>query len=350
MLNKKQIVLLHGKNNFFGQTRKPWVSLDLDKICSLLEESGFNVVKYDYHKIINEEIEIRNSIVFYSFSQRENVRDFIKDLIHHLIKLNNVVIPSYDLLLCHENKGYQELYKKQIGINSLKCQYFNDKYAINYSEINYPSVLKKIDGSNGKGVYLVNNENELKKKLKSFESIYTLTKLDLKRRKYLRGTKNFEHYPNYNNAEDYNQYRDHVTIRENFILQDFVPDLKYDYRVLVIYDRYFVTRRFNKENDFRASGAKKYDFSFEIDIEMLEYSKQIITKINTPFLSIDLCKSNGKYYLLEYQAIHFGINVVVKSKGYYREENSQWIFVKNKNVIEEEMAFGLASYINNKIS
>lgn len=350
MINKKQIVLLHGKNNFFGQTRKPWVSMDLDKICLHLEESGFRVIRYDYNKVINEAIEIKDSVIFYSFSQRDNVRDYLKDLVHHLMQYNNEVIPAYELLLCHENKGYQELYKTRIGIKSLDCKYYNDKNAIDFAKINYPVVLKKINGSNGKGVYLVKDQEDLLKKLDNFEKIDTISKLDLKRRKYLRGSKSFDHYPEYSNQKDYEQYKDHITERENFILQEFVPNLEYDYRILVIYDRYFVTRRLNKENDFRASGAKKYDFSFVIENEMLAYAKEIVLKVNTPFLSMDICKSEGKYFILEYQALHFGINVVVKSAGYYTEKNNNWEFVKNKNIIEEQISYGLVSYINNKIS
>ena len=115
-MNKKQIIILHGKNKFFGQTRKPWVSMNLSKIIELLSNDGFTILNYEYQEVINSNIEIRDSIVFYSFSQRENVREYIKDLVHHLAMSNNTVIPSYELLLCHENKGYQELLKNRLGI------------------------------------------------------------------------------------------------------------------------------------------------------------------------------------------------------------------------------------------
>ena len=349
MIDKK-IVILHGKNKFFGQTRKPWVSLDLDKMISHLSEDGFKVESYEFQEVVNNNISIKDSIIFYSFSQRENVRNYIKDLIYHLLQFNNTVIPSFDLLMCHENKGYQELLKERIGLESLQYKYYNDQDSIDYGKINYPCVLKRVDGSNGKFVYLVRNEIELREKVRNFEHLDKLTKVDLLRRKYLRRQKKYEHYPEYSNIEDYHQYKDHVIERENFIIQEFVPDLQFDFRVLVIFDKYFVARRLNRENDFRASGAKRYDFTFEPDENILNFARDNFKKFNTPILSLDICKSGKNYYLLEYQAIHFGLNVVIRSNGFFKESSNGWNFIENKNIIEDEMAYGISHYIKSELS
>ncbi|MBK8945505.1 MAG: hypothetical protein IPM32_09585 [Ignavibacteriae bacterium] len=343
-----KIILLTGKNNFFGQTRKPWVSMDTQKINKQLIENDFKVETYEFQKVVNNNIEIINSIIFYTFSQNENVRNYIKDLIYHLSKFNNLIIPSYDLLLCHENKGYQELYRKQLYLDSLKSFYFNDKSEIDFSQLFYPIVLKHVNGSNGKNVFLVNNKEELKTKLDKFEKIGIFTKLDLLRRKYFRKKKHYKLYPNYSNEIDYIEYKEYVTERDNFILQEFIPNLKADYRVLIIYDKYFITKRHNRDNDFRASGAKKFDFNFEVNKDLLSYAKSFYEKFDSPFLSIDICESNNKFYTFEFQALHFGINVFVYSKGYYYYKNNEWNFVDNKNSIENEIVYGLTKFINSK--
>lgn len=347
MMNSK-LVILHGKNEFFGQTRKPWVSMDLKALISGFRRHGFDVANYEYQEVINQNFEIKNSIVFYSFSQRENVREYIKDLIYHLSSFDNILVPSYDLLLCHENKGFQELLKKRIGIKSLECKYFDDKDGIKFDDIRFPVVLKKVDGSNGKNVYLIRSLEELKQKLNKFEHLDKLSKLDLYRRKHLRKNKSYEHYPNYSNRKDYDEYKDYIIKRDNFVIQEFVPNLEYDYRVLVMYDKFLVTRRLNKENDFRASGAKRYDFTFETDPDLLNFCRNIFSKFDTPILSMDICKSENNYFLIEYQAIHFGINVVVRSKGYYKFDNEEWKFFENNNVIEEEIVYSVTSYLLNK--
>ncbi|MBK7104083.1 MAG: hypothetical protein IPH62_02225 [Ignavibacteriae bacterium] len=353
MINLEQIdfnkiVFLTGKNNFFGQTRKPWVSMVTKNIITQLNKNGFKVESYEFQQVINKNIGIENSIIFYTFSQNENVRDYIKDLIQHLSYFNNLIIPSYQLLLCHENKGYQELLRKQLNVDSLKSFYFNDKSQVEFSDLFFPIVLKHVNGSNGKNVFLVNNKDELVSKLSKFEKIGLFTKIDLLRRKYFRKKKSYKLYPNYNNKVDYYEYKDYVTKRDNFILQEFVPNLKADYRILVIYDKYYITKRHNRDNDFRASGAKKFDFNFDVDVQLLNYAKSFYDKFDTPFLSIDICESQNQFYTFEFQALHFGLNVFILSEGFYQNQNDEWKFIKSKNTIENEIAYGLTKFIHSK--
>ncbi len=348
MINKKKIVFITGNNNFFGQTRKPWVSMNTDLIRKILEEKGFEIEKYSIHELVNGEHEIRNSIIFYSFSQKENVRGFLKDLIYTLKSLGNIVIPEYDFLLCHENKGYQEIFKKRLGIKSLHAFYFSSLRELSEYKLTFPSVLKRVDGSNGKGVFLVNSFEELQTKLKEFQKVDFLTKLDLLRRKYIRKEKSYAEYPGYTNKKDLAEYTDYVTKEDNFVLQQFIPNLKFDYRVLVISDRFYVTRRHNRDNDFRASGAKKFDFDFTPSAGLLNFAKEIYGKFDSPYLSIDICEADGKFYLIEYQALHFGINVFVKNKGFYSECEGDWTFEAHRGSIEESIAYGLADFIKDK--
>ncbi|MFZ1291946.1 MAG: hypothetical protein WAR79_17750 [Melioribacteraceae bacterium] len=354
MINLEQIdftkiIFLTGKNNFFGQTRKPWVSMKVQEIIFQLKKSGFEIENYEFQQVINKNIEIKNSIVFYAFSQNENVRNYIKDLIHYLSNFNNLIVPSYELLLCHENKGYQELLKKQLNIESLKSFYFYDKSKIDYSDIRFPVVIKHVNGSNGKNVFLAKNKNELENKLSKFEKIDFLTKIDLIRRKYFRKNKDYKLYPDYSNKVDYLEYKEYVTKRENFILQEFIPNLKVDFRVLVIFEKYYITKRHNRDNDFRASGAKKFDFNFDVNFELLNYSKSFFEKFDVPFLSIDICESNNQYYIFEFQALHFGLNVFKLSEGFYNFQDRNWNFIKSKPNIENEIAYGLSQYLKSKI-
>jgi glutathione synthase/RimK-type ligase-like ATP-grasp enzyme len=347
-MKRNKITLVTGNNNFFGQTRKPWVSLNVSKLADFLKQGNYEVDLYQFHQLINNPDLISNSIIIYSFSQKINRRDYIKDLIHYYATGNNTLIPSYDLLQCHENKGFQELYKKKLNIKSLPALYFCSESEIEKYEINYPVVLKTVDGSNGKGVYLIKSKDELHIKIKKLQKLSLLTKADLFRRKYFRKKKQYIDYPEYNNHNDFIQYKDYITEEKNFILQEFIPELKYDYRVLIIYNRYFVTKRENRDNDFRASGSKRFRFNFEASDQLLNYAEEMYNKFDTPFLSIDIAQNKGKYYLLEFQALHFGINVLVKSKGFYSKEKNNWNFIENNNVIEDQLGYGLIQYLQSK--
>ena len=289
----KKIIFLTD-NNFFGQTRKPWVSMDTNKIISILEKNDFHVESYSFHEVYDKKIE--NGYIFYSFSQKEELRNYIVDVIYFLSN-KNTVIPSFELLKCHENKGFQELYKKQLGINSLSSIYLNS--INNVANDAFPVVLKTVDGSNGKGVFLANNERELTKIVQKIELKMTvLQKIDLLRRKYFRKKKNYSVYPNYNNRKDYYQYKDYIRNEKRFVLQQFIPKLTFDYRVLALYDKYYVMKRHTKEGDFRASGTKLFDFNVEKNQELLNYAKNIFDKIKTPMLSMDIAFDGDQYYLI----------------------------------------------------
>jgi len=343
---ERKVYILTGNNDFFGQTRKPWVSMNVNKIMNVIRNSDFPVEKCTFHEIINQKKIIESGIVFYTFSQKLNRRNYIKDVVRFLDSNNNILIPSYDLLLCHENKGYQELFKKKIDLHSLKSFYFSSIDELSEYEINFPIVLKSVDTSNGKFVFKINDEVELKQKIEQLVRQNFFTKLDLIRRKYFRKKKTYENYPDYSNRKDYFQYRDYILKENNFILQEFIPGLTFDYRVLAISDRFYVMKRFTREGDFRASGTKIQKYDIEVDDNLLNYAKDVSAKVGTPFISLDIGVLENRYYLFEFQALHFGINAVVKTKGYYQQQGGNWIFVESDQRIEEVIGHGLVNYIN----
>lgn len=342
----KKIAIITRDGKFFGQTRKPWVSADLDKIKNNLIEAGYEALIFTYHQVFNDDIDLSGIPVFYTFSQKENLRHYIGDIIHYLYMKDYNLIPELPLLLCHEDKGYQEILKKNLGIKSLNSYYFSSSDDIADYDITYPVVLKTIDGSNGTGVFLIKSQAELLKNLKKWEKISFIEKLGLLRRAHLR-FKKFKEYPNYCNRSDALQYEKHIKPERSFILQPFIPNLKYDYRVLVLFNQLWVTRRWNRDNDFRASGAKKFDCNFTASPQLLDFSIEIYKKFNTPSLSIDIAYDGKDYHLIEFQAQHFGVNVIVKNKGYYYQEDNEWKYKEEQPDVERAISRCIVGYLNN---
>ena len=136
-MDKHKIILITGENDFFGQTRKAWVSLNTLKLIENFKNQGYQVEKYHYHELVNQKKSIENSIIFYSFSQKDNVRNYLTNLILYLHNSGNLFIPSLDLLKCHEDKGYQELYKKKLGIPSLKAIYVSGQDELENYDIKF---------------------------------------------------------------------------------------------------------------------------------------------------------------------------------------------------------------------
>lgn len=343
------IYLLTGYDGFFGQTRKPWVSIDTALFVEQLSKLGYNVHLHEFHEVVNGGLMIKDSIVFYTFSHRENLHHYIRDSLMYLRACGNTLLPSFELFCCHENKGWQELWKRTLGIHSLKAMYFSHKRELDDYDLSFPLVFKTLTGSNSTGVALVNSKADIHREImKHRPPIGWGQRLDFWRRKHLRRKKEFPGYPNYNIKADAALYQDYMTRAIPFVLQEFIPGLSYDYRVIVLGDRYFISKRHTKAGDFRASGAKLFDFSLAAPEPLLNKAKALYDSFQSPFLSLDLGEdASGKLYLFEYQASHFGINVIVRGNGYYRKVDGQWQFIDAQPVFERYLAEGLHHYLTN---
>jgi glutathione synthase/RimK-type ligase-like ATP-grasp enzyme len=70
--------------------------------------------------------------------------------------------------------------------------------------------------------------------------------------------------------------------------QDFLPDNSYDTRLIVIGNRCFGIRRYNRKNDFRASGAGLLDYKPEnIDKRTIKIAFDIANKLESDCLAFD---------------------------------------------------------------
>lgn len=344
---KPELVLLTGDQGFYGQTRKAWVSMDASVLEKHLSSLGYPVQRYTFQELYNRNILLSGKTILYTFSQKENVRQYIRDVIFNLSK-TNTVIPSLDLLLCHENKGYQELYKRELGMTGLKAWYFSGLQDIDAYDISYPVVLKTVSGSNGKGVFLIPDQKSLERQVQKLTHVGLWTRVDLFRRRYFR-KRTYPDYPHHDDYVDYLQYKEYITRHQNFILQEFIPGLTYDTRVLALEGKFFVTRRHTHKGDFRASGTKKFDFDFTPDDALLEFASKTAQRFNTPFLSMDIIQDGESCYLIEYQASHFGVSAITKSRGYYIREGSTWTFREDKQTVEQEITEALDRYLTRGI-
>ncbi len=86
-------------------------------------------------------------------------------------------------------------------------------------------------------------------------------------------------------------------VDKNYVLfQKFLPDNLFDIRVSIIGKRAFAFRRFNREDDFRASGSGKIDYNIkEIDLRAIEIAFNISKKLGFQSMAYDflLNEDNG---------------------------------------------------------
>lgn len=319
----KKICIVTGVDDFFGQREDRWKGLDVEKLKLYFDIHGFDTILTNYDNIINNIETIEDSYIFYTSSQNHIYRQMIEDVMF-LLREKNILLPPFDFLKAHENKGYQELLRRKLGILSLKSYYFSNVSDIEKYSFDFPLVFKPVSGAGSKGVAIVNSKRE----------IYNLISLkDKWYWKYSNRKKNF-----------------HETIRYKyerqtggFTLQEFLPGLDSDYKVLVFGEKYYVVNRKVRPGDFRASGSGSFEH-IGLNKELLIYAKSIFEKLGVPFASLDICKYNEKYFLIEFQCMHLGPLVMLGSQGYFHYDD-KWCFSEELPDLEKAYSESVIHYI-----
>lgn len=319
-------------NGYFGSAPSSWDTLNLDLLSEPFKSDNFDIEYISITDIMHIEFNKSDVLIYTSFNHPE-IRQYLKDVLYY-VKDKCLLLPKYEILLAHENKGFQELIRKEIGISRLSGEYVFD---IEDMTSSIPFVLKTPDGSGSSGVHLIKKAEDLqniknktlktnsKRKLKNIIRSKQLTEEQFSR--YLYAYKKFKRY----------------------IAQPFLDNLTCDYRVLAIEDRFYAMRRDVKKGDFRASGSKKFHYH-DVPLEVLSYAKEVSSKIDNPYLSIDLAFKDNAPYLIEFQGTNFGSSVIRNSKGYYSlSQTNEWEFHKHKPQLEEALSHGLYQYTKRKI-
>lgn len=314
-------------NGYFGSAPQSWMSLNVEKISKAICSYGFKIVETSIDKIIDCELKERD-IVIYTSSDEENIRNYIKDVMFFINKKCQI-IPPYEILLAHENKGYQELYRKTYNFGNLEGGYLFDLDQIPKS---FPLVYKKISGAGSSGVALIKNQNDLTTIYsKDFEPDFKRKIIKILRKRKL-------------SPLEYSIYDYRHKGFSNYIYQKFIPDLSCDYRVLIFGEKYFVMRRDVRENDFRASGSKKFSYT-DAPKAVLDFAKNVYEKLQAPYASLDVALSKEGCHLIEYQGVNFGSSALRNSLGYHLHQNNEWGFVEAKSNLEENFSEALLQQV-----
>jgi hypothetical protein len=73
----------------------------------------------------------------------------------------------------------------------------------------------------------------------------------------------------------------------------------FDYRIVVIGHRAFAFRRFNRPNDFRASGSKNNDTDpSNVDLDAVRVAYQLAYRLKTQSIAADILRRNGREWVV----------------------------------------------------
>ena len=120
-------------------------------------------------------------------------------------------------------------------------------------------------------------------------------------------------------GEDTNQ---RWQLHKNYALfQKFLPGNTFDVRVVVIGERVFAFRRFNRENDFRASGSGKTDLNHEaIDIRCVQTALDVSQRFKFQTMGYDFLYDKSDNPLISEMSYTYSTKTLPRCPGYWDKD------------------------------
>lgn len=344
-MNENRLIMFVDDNeNFLIQINKKhkYHSMDVEKLIKEFKKRGYEVEKR-YFSEFDPNGNYKNIPVLYHITEDAFVlyKSYVEDIINFLEKKGALVLPNCDYARAHHNKVYMEMLRSEFNdddLKSIKTYFFgNAEEAICAAErMQYPVVIKPASSAGSWGVSLAYDKDEYIDKVKNIckGTFYRNSKdwLKIKIKKILFAT----------NIRK-------CSIDKYFgklIVQNFVPNLDGDYKVLYFAGKYYTLKRLNMDNDFRASGSGKlFLVPDEEVIGLLNFAKKIVKQIDFSMIGMDIGFDGNKYHLLEYQMVHMGPYTLTFSEYYHVENEGEWEKIMGKSDLEEEFARSIDVYI-----
>lgn len=329
----KKIIFLTNYQNIIPQRNNEIEGLDLNLIFKILNENGFETEQISMNAFIQQfhlNSDIRGVYFYYASSQYPIYKNFIQDLLIQITLKGGILVPELRHFIAHENKNFQEFEKQRLGIKSpygIPVGTYQEGEEL-LKKASYPVVLKKYTGFRSRNVKLANNFEEGKKILLSllennfqfsYDSFYYM----------YRRFKNSTHYP-----KKFGKV----------VIQEFIPDLTHDWKLLALGDTFRGGKRYVRKNDFRASGSKLYEMEEDPPEVVLDFALKCKKQLHCPAVSFDISENNGNLHLLEYQVLHFSI-LGDDPEYFFEKIDGIWHKKPIIHEIEHYIGLGISDYL-----
>ncbi|HEY5498799.1 MAG TPA: hypothetical protein VIK20_00300 [Bacteroidales bacterium] len=274
--------------------------------------------------------------------QGYHYKAFIEDIVLALELSGAKTMPKFIFLRATNNKVFmeklREFYfpeeaKKFATMSFGSADELNDTLI---KKLKFPLIVKSAEGASGKGVFLAHDKTELLHQVKKISR-----------------TKDLKHEAwDVGRAIKHNGYKRESLFRRKFILQNFIPNLKNDWKIYVFGSRYYIFfRPILKHRKFKASGGGYQNYTYgenaKFPVGIFDFAKRIYEKLHVPHVSLDVAFDGEEFYLLEFQSVYFGTAGIVKSNCYFScAEDNKWKPIFEKQKIENVYANSIKEFIS----
>ena len=318
----------------FSQKQNYNVSLNVPLFIKELRSLGLDVYSKEASDVANEGLEKGTTHVLVGGHPNNQILSFVKDI---CIAYSDsiTILPSLHSIFAYENKGLQGLLANFEGLDFVKQSYF---YKVSKKKKYRLSVFKSISGAGSSGVKLIEKKRDI---LIAYAGIVFRTISWTELRDFVKFFAAKVLLLNSWKAESrYRSKRPYA----RFVIQDLVPNLNFDYKVLVFGNTAYVLKRGVREGDFRASGSGKFDFVRPHNT-LLEFAYNVRVKLNVPYVSLDIVEHASGYKVIEFQTIHFGAYTQMFSPKKYVRYEGQWRSEDSNDSVERSYAYGVVYHL-----
>lgn len=346
----RKIILLTDYKNKFGLKHDdvPYRSgFDKTLLASLFYDYGFETEFIHFSSVDFRSTVYDNEIILYTSSEDVDYiyKSYIEDVVYGLELAKANIIPSYIYLRANNNKVFMEILRDQFSISSVKNiqskKYgsYEDFWIHNQDFVGKYFVIKTAKGASGSGVFLAKKLGELKQIIK----------------KVSRSKNLFAELWEIGRGIKHNGYIKESKHRKKFIVQDFIPGLKNDWKIYVFGRRYYIFYRpVFKHREFKASGGGYDNYFYGKEANppdgIFDFAASIFSELGVPHASLDVGFDGVNFYLLEFQCLYFGTAGILRSNEYFIKENSSWLAVPEKLTQEQVYVDAIVEFIeNNKL-
>lgn len=332
----KKIVALVDYQGRFGTKYFPRIyrsGMDKEELVRQFSNMDYSL-SYCEMNLVNAYKYVQIPVIY--TSQEDNLlryKDFIEDIILELELYGAITLPPQRFLRATNNKVFMEILRRRLLPEKYQLRTFIfgsiEELIYSLDMIEYPCILKTASGSVSRGVHMAVTRYQI---LEIAKNISRTTDLKFELRDLARAWK-------------YSGYHRESRYRGKFIIQNYIPGVFNDWKVLVYYDKLFVLRRQNRPGDFRASGSGLFSFDNVVDSRLLDAGIEIRKALDIPMVSLDLAIKEDSVVLFEFQGVHFGTSTLEKSPYYYKKCNEEWQQISGKSILEEAYAYSIVSYL-----
>lgn len=234
---KKILILVDDRGQFYSSTREPGSSMDINQIIQNFSNLRYDLVVKGFSEVNFVEENFKDYFVLYQSTEDPDLRykDYIEDILLGLKISGAKLIPRFEYFRAHHNKVFMEILRVKMNYGEqIKSSHFGTFEELKKSKLEffYPVVIKPSAGSRSSNVSLAHTRKQLLKfalRISSSPSLINVTRALVS---ILSGK----------------SYKKISNNRRKFIVQDFIPGLSGDYKILVYGDghcRFFRQVLFN---------------------------------------------------------------------------------------------------------